>query len=120
MPQHGRDACPIGRVPAAKIETAVVEQLRRIFQKPEIVVGPWRAARAVQDDVTEEGLRSALAELDPLWEELFPAEQARIVHLLVDRVDVHGEGVDVRFRMNGIGALAREKTRKAAPTTIAR
>ena len=34
--------------------------------------------------------------------------------LLVDRVDVHGEGVDVRFRMNGIGALARETTRRAA------
>ena len=27
-------------------------------------------------------------ELDPLWDELFPAEQARIVQLLVERVDV--------------------------------
>ena len=114
MLQHGRDACPIGCVPAARIETVVVEQLRGIFQQPEIVVGTWHAARAEQDDVTEEERRSALAELDPLWEELFPAEQARIVHLLVDRVDVHGEGVDVRFRMNRIGPLAREKTRRAA------
>ena len=53
-------------------------------------------------------------QLDPLWDELFPAEQARIVQLLVDRVDVHEEGVDVRFRMNGIGALARETARRAA------
>jgi hypothetical protein len=29
-------------------------------------------------------------------------------------VDVHEEGVDVHFRTNGIGALAREATRKAA------
>ena len=112
--KHGRDACPIGRVPAAEIEAAVIDQLRGVFRQPEIIVGTWRAARAEQDDVTEDEARDALAELDPLWDELFPAEQARIVQLLVDRVDVHGEGVDVRFRMNGIGALARETTRRAA------
>jgi len=112
--QHGRDACPIGRVPAAEIEGAVIDQLRGVFRQPEIVVGTWRAAQVEQADVTEEEARHALAELDPLWDELFPAEQARIVRLLVDRVEVHGEGVDVRLRMNGIGALAREATRSAA------
>jgi hypothetical protein len=112
--QHGRDACPIGRVPAAEIEAAVIDQLRGVFRQPEIVVGTWRAARAEQDDVTEDEAREALLQLDPLWDELFPAEQARIVQLLVDRVDVREEGVDVRFRMNGIGALAREAARRAA------
>ena len=112
--QRGRDACPIGRVPAAEIERAVIDQLRGVFRQPEIVVGTWRAARAEQDDVTEDEAREALTQLDPLWDELFPAERARIVQLLVERVDVHGEGVDVRFRMNGIGALAREATRRAA------
>ena len=33
-------------------------------------------------------MREALERLDPLWDELFPAEQARIVRLLVERVDV--------------------------------
>jgi hypothetical protein len=112
--QHGRDACPIGRVPAAEIEAAVIDQLRGVFRQPEIVIGTWRAARAEQDDVTEDEARDALTELDALWDELFPAEQARIVQLLVERIDVHGEGVDVRFRMNGIGALARETARRAA------
>ena len=114
--QHGRDACPIGRVPAAEIEAAVIDQLRGVFRQPEIVVGTWRAARAEQDDVTEDEAREALSQLDPLWDELFPAEQARIVQLLVDRVDVHGEGVDVRFRMNGIGALARETVEEGRVT----
>jgi DNA invertase Pin-like site-specific DNA recombinase len=118
--QHGRDACPIGRVPAAEIEAAVIDQLRGVFRQPEIVVGTWRAARAEQDDPTEDEARDALAELDPLWDELFPAEQARIVGLLVDRVDVHGEGVDVRFRMNGIGALARETTRRQPNGSVKR
>jgi site-specific DNA recombinase len=29
---------------------------------------------------------------DPLWDELFPAEQARIVALLVERVDIGTDG----------------------------
>ena len=58
--QHGRDACPIGRVPAAEIDAAVVDQLRGIFRQPEIIVGTWHAARAEQDDITEDEAREAL------------------------------------------------------------
>jgi DNA invertase Pin-like site-specific DNA recombinase len=114
--KRGPDACPVGRVPAAEIEAAVIDQLRGIFRQPEIVVGTWRAARAEQDDVTEDEAREALTELDPLWEELFPAEQARIVQLLVERVDVRMRGVEVRLRPNGIGGLVREMagSRRAA------
>jgi hypothetical protein len=95
-------------VPAAEIEGAVIAQLRGIFRQPEIVVGTWRAARAEQDDVTEDQAREALTVLDPLWDELFPAEQARIVHLLVERVDVRMHGVEVRLRPNGVTGLVRE------------
>ena len=110
----GPDGCPVGRVPAAEIEAAVVEQLRGVFRQPEIVVGTWRAAKAEQYGVTEDEAREALSQLDPLWDELFPAEQVRVVQQLVERVDVHGEGVDIRFHMNGIGAIARDSTRRAA------
>ena len=46
--------------------------------------------------------------LDPLWDELFPAEQARIVALLVARVDIGIDGLNVRLRVDGLGGLARE------------
>ena len=114
--RRGPDACPVGRVPAAEIEAPVVDQLRGIFRQPEIVVGAWRAARAEQDDVTEDEAREVLIDLDPLWDELFPAEQARIVQLLVERVDVRTHGVEVRLRPNGIAGLVREAagSRRAA------
>jgi hypothetical protein len=51
---------------------------------------------------------SALLQLDPLWDELFPAEQARIVQLLVERVDVRMHGVEVRIRPNGLAGLVCE------------
>ena len=106
--KRGPEACPVGRVPAAEIEAAVIDQLRGIFRQPEIIVGTWRAARAEQDDITEDEAREALLQLDPLWDELFPAEQARIVQLLVERVDVRMHGVEVRLRPNGLAGLVRE------------
>jgi site-specific DNA recombinase len=112
--KRGPDACPVGRVPAAEIETLVVDQLRGVFRQPEIIVGAWRAARAEQDDVTEAEAREALTQLDPLWDELFPAEQARIVQLLVERVDVGVQGVSLRLRVEGLAGLAQELAGSAA------
>ena len=86
----------------------MVDQLRGIFRQPEVIVGTWRAARAEQDDITEDEVREALLQLDPLWDELFPAEQARIVQLLVERVDVGVDGVSLRLRANGLAGLVRE------------
>jgi hypothetical protein len=86
--KHGAGSCPVGRVPASEIEVAVIDQLRAVFRQPEIVAGTWKAARAHPEDITEADARAALQQLDPLWDELFPAEQARIVALLVERVDI--------------------------------
>src|SRR6056297_669219 len=106
--KHGAGSCPVGRVPAGEIEAAVIDQLRAVFRQPEIVAGTWKAVRTHASDITEAHARTALQQLDPLWDELFPAEQARIVTLLVERVDVGTGGLNVRLRMDGLGGLARE------------
>jgi hypothetical protein len=72
------------------------------------VAGTWKAARAHVDDITEADAHAALQQLDPLWDELFPAEQARIVALLVERIDIGTNGLNFRLRMDGLGGLARE------------
>jgi hypothetical protein len=106
--KHGAGSCPVGRVPAGEIEGAVIDQLRGVFRQPEIIVGAWRAAKERDEAVTETEVRDALLELDPLWDELFPAEQARIIQLLVERVDI-GEGdLDIHLRSEGLPGLARE------------
>lgn len=110
MLKHGAGSCPIGRVPAGEIEAAVINQLRAVFRQPEIVVGTWKAARVQDGDITEADAHAALIRLDPLWDELFPAEQARIVALLVERVEIGTEGLNVRLRMDGLAGLAREMT----------
>jgi site-specific DNA recombinase len=106
--KHGAGSCPVGRVPAGEIEAAVIDQMRIVFRQPEIVAGTWKAARTHADSITEADAREALTRLDPLWDELFPAEQARIVALLVDRVDIDTDGLNVRLRVDGLSGLARE------------
>ncbi len=68
----------------------------------------WKAARAHADDTNESDARAALQQIDPLWDELFPAEQARIVALLVERVDIATDGLNVRLRVDDLVGLARE------------
>ena len=50
----------------------------------------------------------------PLWDELFPAEQARIVRLLVERVDLAPDGMAVRLRAEGLQTLVAELQRRQA------
>jgi site-specific DNA recombinase len=106
--KHGAGSCPVGRVPAGEIEAAVIDQLRAVFRQPEIVAGTWKATRSHDGDIAEAEARDALTRLDPLWDELFPAEQARIVALLVEKVDIGTHGLDVRLRLDGLAGLANE------------
>lgn len=109
------DSCPIRRVPAGEIEAAVIDQLRGLLRGPEIVVRTWRAARQSGEEISEAEVREALERLDPLWDELFPAEQARIVQLLVDRVDIHPDSLNVRLRTAGLTKLVDELRERPHP-----
>jgi len=51
---------------------------------------------------------------DPLWDEQFLAEQARIVQLLVERVDIGLGGLGVHLRIDGLSGLVREMREQAA------
>jgi hypothetical protein len=105
----------VRRVSAAAIEAAVVDQLRALLQQPEIIIGTWLAARAGTPDLTEAEVHRALGELDPLWAQLFPAEQARIIRLLVERVVVSPTGADIQLRVAGLASLVRDLGTTSAP-----
>jgi len=174
--KHGAGSCPVGSVPAGEIERAVIEQLRAVFEAPEVVAATVRAAReerearleevtqqhteataalvtlreeaqrlmsgvlgdsalvagrlaelaaeveaqeravtqadqemqALSSRVGEQEVIGVLASLDPVWEELFPAEQERLVQLLVRRVEVGPDGLDLELRAEGLESLALE------------
>jgi site-specific DNA recombinase len=62
-----------------------------------------------QDDMpSEQDVADALRTIEPLWEELFPAEKERIVRLLVETVTVRPDGLSIRLRPTGLITLAAE------------
>ena len=112
--KRGADACPIGRVSAGEIEGAVIDQLRAVFRQPEIIVGTWKEARKQDEDVTEPEVSEALNALDPVWDALFPAEQARLVQLLVKRVDIRVDVMSVRLRVDGLSGVTHAMAAREA------
>jgi hypothetical protein len=62
------------------------------------LVARTSAAAKREDEITERDVRALLADFATIWSELFPAEQARIEQLLVERVDVQEIGLEVRIR----------------------
>lgn len=94
---------PIRRVPAGPVDQAVIEQIRRLVRAPEIVARTIRSA-----GLSPNVVREALADFDRIWDELFPAEQARLVRLLVERVDVSDGGIRVRLRTEGLRDVIHE------------
>jgi DNA invertase Pin-like site-specific DNA recombinase len=106
--KHGAGKCPVARVPAAEIEAAVINQIRGMLRAPEVVMATWRAAQPECEGLAEDQVREALATLEPLWAELFPAEQARIVQLLIERVDIGTDGLGLRFRDKGLAQMLAE------------
>jgi site-specific DNA recombinase len=100
MPDSSRAGC--------RDRKSVIDQLRGLLRAPEVVVRTWRAARHSGDNISEAEVREALERLDPLWDELFPGEQTRIVRLLVERVEVHLNRLDVRLRTAGLTQLVGE------------
>ena len=81
-----------------------------------------RVLKAAYGEDAGKGARKVLgrlADFGGLWAELFPAEQARIVKLLVERVDVMVDGLEVRLRAEGLASLVAELRQQPMPAKAA-
>jgi len=178
--KNGYDSCPVRSIPAGDIENAVMLQVRRIFQAPEILVEALgaiqkqeredrkrlaaeraaieqeiastraKASRLIKSQIGENGgngfvseeldgmeqqvenlngklrivseelnmlkrrptteaaLLTELQTLDHIWDELFPAERARLIRLVVDSLTVNPDGLVLVLRADGLTSLVAE------------
>ncbi len=58
--------------------------------------------------ITEQDVSAAFERIDPIWEELFPAEQERIIRLLVETVLVGADGLELHLKADGLADFAAE------------
>ena len=105
--ETGEENAPM-RLAAGMVEDAVVTEVRRILQTPEVVAQVIGNLKRDGLGASEPDAIAALHEFSALWAQLFPAEQARIIQLLVRRVTVTAAGLEVDIRREGIAGVVRE------------
>jgi DNA invertase Pin-like site-specific DNA recombinase len=101
-------ASGLPRLPANELESAVMTQLRGLMRAPEMLADITKRAVELDAELDEAQVTCAMTRLDEIWDQLFPAEQQRIVRLLVERIVVAPDGLEVRLRPAGLDSLARE------------
>ena len=96
-------ATDIGPLPAAEIETAVLEQIQQALRAPELMLATWRSCqrhpRGAQ--LEEAQVVVAMQRIGAVWDQLFPKEQQRITQLMIERVQLHERGLDILWREDG-------------------
>lgn len=104
--KNGYSSCPVKLVPTGDIEKAVLDQIRSIIKSPEMVAQTYLASCDLDSAATTRWeVTDALQQFDPIWNELYPAEQRMIVGALVESVTVREDGLDVRIQTNGLHSM---------------
>jgi site-specific DNA recombinase len=109
--RYGSASKPCLRLPAEELETATVAQIKTVLSSPEAIAAVCQRLGTVVDEASTV---LALSSLGSVWEQLYPVEQQRIVHLMIERIDWVANGLQIHWRELGWQALIREFT----PATI--
>lgn len=104
------DMAGTGHLPAAEIELAVLAQIHAALSAPEVLVAVWRSCQRhpAGAALDEAQVVVAMQRIGEVWAQLFPAEQQRIARLLIERVQLHAQGLDIHWREDGWLGLGLE------------
>lgn len=91
-----------------QVRKRVIDQLRAILRAPNLLGEMLPQAIKLDPTLDEAKITVAMTRLDAIGDQLFPAEQTRIVKLLVEKVIVSPNDLEVRLRANGIERLVLE------------
>ena len=105
---YGAGATTFGSLPAESIEALVVEQVCQVLRAPESVQAVWDRVRASNIDLDEARVVMPMRQLAAVWPSLFPAEQRRLAQLLIERVLIGDDGLEILWRDAGWVELVEE------------
>ena len=106
--RFGHRTSATGMIPANQIEEVVVNLLIGALQSPESVQGVWDQVRSHFPEIEETTVVLAMGRLGEVWKQLFPEEQVRLTNLLIERVQLLSDGLDIVWREAGWKALVGE------------
>jgi hypothetical protein len=92
-------------------EGFMADELKRLsaeLKSLDKTIGDLESKATKGSPVELDRVSEALRAIDPIWDVLFPEEQRRIAQLLVEDITVSTNGIDIRFRANGIEQIVEE------------
>lgn len=103
--KNGAESCPVKTVPAQALEEIVLARVKKILTAPEWIK---KLAETTGQELKLPDINACLERFDAVWDELFPVEQARIVHLLVEKVTVRPDGIVLKLRPAGFVSVLQD------------
>ncbi len=101
------DSCTIARLSASEAENLVTNQVLNLLKKPEFIVHTISQSTG---NLQESVVINSFKQIEKVWDELFPVEQARIVSLLIKDITISPNGLNIRILKEGLHLLSNELT----------
>ncbi|MBT2746205.1 MULTISPECIES: recombinase family protein [unclassified Lysobacter] len=105
---------PLPRLPAAELEDIVLQQLRSIFKRQDLLQEVVAAAIAKDPSLDEARVTVATRQIDRIWDSLFPEEQSQLVRQLIERVVVKPDAIEIRLLALGDVPVVQELSKEDA------
>ena len=99
--KRATSTCPVRQIPAGEVERIAREQVVKMLQTPTILI---KLAQVL--NLPAEKIAELFKEI--FWQEISPGEMNRLLHLLLEKVEVHESKLTVEFKSSGIKTLMEE------------
>lgn len=93
--------CPVRQIPAGDVERITREQVMKMLQTPTILIKLAQVLNLPAEKIAE-------LFKETFWQEISPGEMNRLLHLLLEKVEVHEGKLTVEFKSSGIKTLMEE------------
>ena len=93
--------CPVRQIPAGDVERITREQVMKMLQTPTILIKLAQVLNLPAEKIAE-------LFKETFWQEISPGEMNRLLHLLLEKVEVHESKLTVEFKSSGIKTLMEE------------
>ena len=103
--KKGAKKCPIRTMSAPIIEEIILDRVRMILTNPEWIN---RILSLNEDSIGKTDLKIVTSSFETVWANLFPVEQARIVHMLIEKIVVHPDRIIINFLPVGMVSILHE------------
>ncbi|MCB9980294.1 MAG: recombinase family protein [Rhodospirillales bacterium] len=99
--------CTLRSVSAPLLEEVVMSQAKRMLTSTEWI-NRMLKNKDEDDDSDALDVRAALENFEVLWEALFPAEQARIIQLIIGHITLYPNKLIIQFNPPGMASVLHE------------